>query len=141
MPLIHIRSKKLEFQFNIEDKYTVLQGDSGVGKTTFYRLVSDMDNGSAGIQNLSDISVVAVPKCFETFTFDRFSNCVMVIDGNCTLFDRPDCASLLEGSDNYFIMIHRGANFLPAHVDTVFTVSCHNHFYTLKPFLPASTQG
>ena len=57
----------------------------------------------------------------------------MIIDENCTIFNKSDCANILRKSDNYFIIINRGVNYLPVHVDSVYTLQSSNHFYTLKP--------
>ena len=39
MPLVHIKTNRLEYKFEIDGKYTIIQGDSGTGKTTFNDLV------------------------------------------------------------------------------------------------------
>ena len=139
MPLVHIKTKKLEFRFELKGKYTLLKGDSGIGKTTFYNLVSDLDNPMSGIQKLSKMKIVAVPRNFENFTFEKFSNCIMVIDENCTLFNKKECAKILQNSNNYFILINRGLNFLPIHTESVYTIDCKNHFYTLKNIYSRNT--
>lgn len=133
MPLIHIKTKKLEFKFNIEGKYTLLKGDSGIGKTTFYDLVSRLDIGTnSGVTRLSKTPIVAVPLNFEGFSIGKYKNCIIVIDEDCSIFNRTDCASILRESKNYFIIINRAVNFLPVHECSVCTLQCSNHFYTLK---------
>lgn len=110
MPLVHIKSKRIEYKFKINDKFILLQGDSGIGKTTFYRMVFDMSYSPLSFKNYSDLPIIAVPKDFDYFRFNSILNSIMVIDSSCSLFNREDCLDLLNNSNNYFIIINRALN-------------------------------
>lgn len=57
MILVHIKTNRLEYKFEINGKYTVIQGDSGVGKTTFHDLVTAMTDEPKSVQNISGTSL------------------------------------------------------------------------------------
>lgn len=134
MPLVHIKTNRLEYKFEINGKYTLIKGNSATGKTTFYDLVLAMNSNPAAVQNLSAAKVIAVPAVFENFRVEQFSNCILVIDEDCTLFNRKDAASIFMGSNNYFIIINRSLkiNYLPVHVDNVFAIKSSGKFHTLE---------
>lgn len=134
MPLVHIKTNRLEYKFNIVGKYTVIKGDSGTGKTTFYDLVTAMNQSPASVQNLCDAKVIAVPAIFDDFKIENYNNCIFVLDEDCTLFRKSNVASFFRKSNNYFIIINRSLkiNYLPIHVDNVFKIKTSGKFHTLE---------
>ena len=42
MPLIHLKTKRLEYKFEITQKYNLIIGDSGKGKTTLIKTLKDL---------------------------------------------------------------------------------------------------
>ena len=49
MPLIHLKTRRLEYKFEITQKYNLIIGDSGKGKTTLVNVLKELlDEPSAG---------------------------------------------------------------------------------------------
>lgn len=140
MPFIHFKTRKLEYRFEINGKFTIIRGDSGTGKTTFYDLVSESNIHPKNVQNLSGEKVIAVPNNFESFKMELYEGCVLVLDENCTLFKQKNAAKILKDSKNYFLIINRTLKlgYLSIHVDNVFQMKASGKFHTLekiyKPF-------
>lgn len=134
MPLIHVKTARVEYKFEIHNKYTVIKGDSGSGKTTFYDLINVMGANPKAVQNVSGEKIIAIPAKFEDFNIANYSDVIFVVDENCTLFKRSDVASILRESENYFIIINREINlgYLPIHVDNVYRMKTAGKFHSLE---------
>lgn len=134
MPLIHIKTHRLEYRFEIHGKYTVIQGDSATGKSTFYDLVTVMFRNPAAVQNLSGVSLIPMGINATGDDLVKYEGNILVLDEDCHLFKEPDIASKFKASDNYFIFINRDAKtlgYLPIHVDNVFCMKTSGKFHTL----------
>ena len=130
---VHIASNRIEYRFNIKGKYTIINGDSGTGKTTFYELVRALNRGLK-LYNSTQIKIIAVPEEFEFFDIDKFNNSILVIDENCTLFKRKDFAKILQKSNNYFIIMSRTRklNSLPISVESMYRIKTSGKTNTLE---------
>ena len=49
---VHIRNKFVDYKFNLWQKYNLLTGDSGEGKTTLYKMIASYDENKQNIQCL-----------------------------------------------------------------------------------------
>lgn len=134
MPLVHIKTARLEYRFEINGKYTIIQGDSGTGKTTFYSLVSAMYNEPKSVQNISGELLVPVGIDADESVLKKYEGKILVLDENCTLFKKYNIATLFKDSKNYFIIINRSIEtlgYLPIHVDNIFYMKTSGKFHTL----------
>lgn len=135
MPFIHIKTNRLEYRFEINGKYTVIQGDSATGKTTFHDLVSAMFSEPKSAQNLSGVELVPVGTNADETILKKYVGAVLVLDEFCSLFKMHNIATLFKESDNYFIIINRDEKtlgFLPIHVDNIFSMKTSGKFHTLE---------
>lgn len=133
MPLVHLKTARLEYKFEINGKYTIIKGDSGTGKTTLYELAELMSINPKAVQNISRTKISAVPLNADVNSLTSYQGYVLIIDEECTLLSRHDIASILQNSENYFIIITRERNlaYLPIHVDNVFRMKSSGKFHTL----------
>ena len=140
MPLVHLKTRNIEYKFQITDKYSIIKGDSGSGKTTLYNLAVSLTAGNV-VQNGSDAVVAAVPVDFDSFNLGRYEGAVLIIDEDNTLFKKPDVASILESSHNYFILIIRKLKlgYLPINTESVFKIVESGKFHTLRKFYDEDT--
>lgn len=107
----------------------------GTGKTTFYSLISNLAGEDKVAQNVSGTKIYAVPNDFDSFRIENYSGYVLVLDEFCSLFRKSNIASILQGSNNYFILINRNLSelgYLPLHVDSIFTMKTSGKFHTLE---------
>lgn len=101
---LEVRSKKVRFILDIERKITILRGDSGTGKTTFYRYVSNQD--IFHVTCAVDVKVISTNDSWKAVLSDN-SDCIFVIDETVKCLYDKDFASVVNKSDNYFILITR----------------------------------
>lgn len=90
MPLVHLKTKRVEYKFEIRDKYTIIKGDSGSGKTTLYELVSELPV-QTGV-SLSPIPIIAVPRDLSAFNVNAHANVVYVINEDNPIFKLRNAA-------------------------------------------------
>ncbi|KSV58740.1 hypothetical protein [Acetivibrio ethanolgignens] len=135
MPLVHIKTNRLEYKFEINGKYTVVQGDSGTGKTTFYDLVMAMFVENMAVQNLSGVQLIPVGIVSDASVLQKYTGAILVLDECCSLFKEYDVATLFKESNNYFVIINRDVEslgYLPIQVDNIFRVKSSGKFHTLE---------
>ena len=135
MLLIHIKTNRLEYKFEISGKYTVIQGDSATGKTTFFELVSAMYNEPKSAQNVSGTKLVPISSTDDDSVLQKHSGVVFVLDEFCRLFKNKNISNLLRDSNNYFIIINRDEKtlgYLPIHVDNIFYMKTSGKYHTIE---------
>ena len=135
MVLLHVKNKRVEYKFEINAKYTVIAGNSGVGKTTLYELVSDLYTGVQGVQNLSGVEIIPVPTNPRGFSLDFTEGAVYVLDEDNLLLHQADSARLFQRSKNYFIIITRDVkaiSYLPVTLDNVKEMKTSGAYHTLE---------
>lgn len=138
MPLVHLKTKRLEYKFDLLGKYTIIKGDSGIGKTTFYDLVESLNMSTSPVQNLTGLRLVRVPRDMENFPFEDYEECILVLDEDCLVLHSKAAMSKFKNSKNYFIIFTRKINlaFLPIGVDSVFKMKTSGKFHTLEKYYP-----
>lgn len=142
---VKISSKRLEYEFDIYNKYTVLQGDSGTGKTTLCDLIAEHISGNQGITIQSDTEVhLCNGEYMESrYMLMRVKKALIVIDEFYPILHQHDIASILQNSDNYFLIITRDASrldYLPISVENILEVHSSGKYHVLKTIYPLSNQ-
>lgn len=109
---IDVTSKKYDCHIDLHQKLTVIVGDSGKGKTVFFKAVTD--NSGAYKVNLSDnrYSIIALSEGFgwESTLNDYISNnkkCIFVIDDEDFVITDKFSSYVKNITDCYFIVINR----------------------------------
>lgn len=113
---VHIRNKFVDYQFNLWQKYNLLTGDSGEGKTTLYKMIASYDENKQNIQcqgykklgtdltllrTLADIAMEGDDKVKEDL-IHRLDGFLIILDENSSLLKRRSAPSLLERFNCYF---------------------------------------
>ena len=107
---VFIKNRRLEYNFNLNSKVTVIRGDSASGKTTLHNMVSDylLDMES------SNIEVDITPHCnivaYNSVFWDRGvrpDNSIVFIDEHFKYLSDHEFNSFLNTSNNYFVITDR----------------------------------
>lgn len=105
-----IKAQRVIYNFYLNNKVTIIRGDSASGKTTLYDLIVDYrsDKESSGI----DISIT--PNCniipFSSLLWEegaRPENSIIIIDEHFKYLSNHDFNTFLNTSNNYFIISDR----------------------------------
>ena len=108
---IVIESDNLKYEFDIKRNITVIQGDSGTGKTTLIELLGEhiRRQGVGGIRMQSD-----VPCAVYTASEDNWEYVLKGMGGKIVFFDEDyrfiytkEFAEHVAKADNYFVFVTR----------------------------------
>ena len=84
---IRITSKRLQYDFELRRKYTIIKGDSATGKTTLYSLILDVERKRKGVVLSSRVPVVSANYLGGRWdiVLPTISNSIVVIDEDLSL--------------------------------------------------------
>ena len=131
---IEIESKRLKYELDIKGKYSVIQGDSGNGKTNMCRLLQQSLTGDKTIKIQCSISVLTIAPFDSGEGLRTIRNSIVVLDENYKILRKPNVASILWESDNYFIIIYRkNLDFLPLCVENLYEMQAGGRKHWVQP--------
>ncbi|MCI8751325.1 MAG: hypothetical protein HFH66_08175 [Lachnospiraceae bacterium] len=133
MPLIHLKTKRLEYKFEITQKYNLIIGDSGKGKTTLIKTLKDLlDEPSAGTLDGYKQIKTSIDLRLEDLT--NLTDYVFLIDEFSEILKLKDIASVMENSQNYFVIISRDETlgFKSISLDCVYEMHASGKFHELR---------
>lgn len=142
MPFVHLKTKRLEYQFEIKHKYNLIKGDSGTGKTTLHELISAYNSTPNAVNCLGYNKLYAWPVNASHLELLDHNDDIIIIDEDALILHRHDIASLLSNSNNYFLIINRDTKFsyLPISLDSIFTMKSSGKFHTLELLYPNASR-
>lgn len=97
---ISLKNNRIKYDLDIYEKYTLLTGDSGTGKTTFWKMVKDSKVLKSGIKVECSYKVV-VAEDIKDLSEEQV---IYVVDENSEIIDHLD---KLTNINAYFIIISR----------------------------------
>ncbi|MCI9077573.1 MAG: hypothetical protein HFH68_01445 [Lachnospiraceae bacterium] len=130
---IEIETKRLKYELDIKGKYSVIQGDSGSGKTNMCRLLQQKLTGDKTVKVTSSLPVVTIAPFDNGSGLQGIQNSIVIIDENYKILREPDVASILQKSDNYFIIIYRkNLDFLPLCVENLYEMETNGRVHWIR---------
>lgn len=130
---IEIETKRLKYELDIKGKYSVIQGDSGNGKTNMCKLLQQRMTGDKTIKISSEIPVVTLASFDSGSGLRDIQNSVVVLDENYKILREPDAAAMLQESDNYFVIIYRkNLDFLPLCIENLYEMQTNGRGHWLR---------
>lgn len=107
---IELRNSKVKYSLDIERNITVIKGNSGTGKTSFYQMVVayEVSKKESGVHcNVQDMLVSLRKDTDWKEALNSKSGKIFVADESVRYIYSKDFASAIKSSDNYFILISR----------------------------------
>lgn len=124
---IEIGDTRIRYCIEIYGKYSVIAGDSGCGKTTFFQLVQDYNDNPRLVKCNSELPVIAVDKRADEDVLGKYENHILVLDEDNRLLKKYNVATLFQQSPNYFILISRkNMNWIPLSIDNYYKLEYKN---------------
>lgn len=133
---IQITSPKVQYNFTLNRKYTIIKGDSGTGKTTLYSCVREAWLGSSTVKvacSRQCIPAIALAYNWEQNLLD-VENSIIFIDEDLNWVITEKFARVAKQSKNYFVIIHRKPlEQLPYSVKEVYKIVTQGKKHSLEP--------
>lgn len=127
-----VYTKRLYYEIELNGKYTVLNGDSGKGKSVLYSLIYDKSAGDRSV-HIDMLDKDGMWKPSNTLFFAVMPNdsnlvlnqdnegSVLVIDENASIFKQSNAATIFRQSRHQFLLITRkNIDYLPVSVENIF---------------------
>ena len=107
--VIRIETKRIQYEFTIHRKFTVIQGDSGTGKTTLFNLVRGAHEKAPGVWVNCKVDCVPASAMGDDWKgyLQSHSNLIIFIDEDYKWVRSNEFAATSAKSDNYFVLINR----------------------------------
>lgn len=132
MPLVHLKTKRLEYKFSIESKYTFVSGDSGTGKTTLYELVAAYAKNNSVASCLGYDKLIA-DKSIHFYNLQDLKEYIIFLDESSSLLQKEDLLTKLELLGNYFVIFSRDEllRLKKSATSTILEMEASGKFHTL----------
>lgn len=133
MPLVHISTRRLEYKFEISQKYNLLIGDSGSGKTKLVDMVYAFSKDRSAIQCHS-YDKLLTDRNLSVEDLASLEDYIVFLDEDSHILHRSDASKLLEMSHNYFVIICRDTTlgFKSMCKDCVFELKASGKYHTFE---------
>ncbi len=134
--VIRIETKRIQYEFTIHRKFTVIQGDSGTGKTTLFNLVRGAHEKAPGVWVNCKVDCVPASAMGDDWKgyLQSHSNLIIFIDEDYKWVRSNEFAATSAKSDNYFVLINRDPLYgIPYSVREIYEIKTSGKFHTLAP--------
>ena len=133
---IKIANNRVRYSFELTRNITVVQGNSGTGKTTLF----DMVSAYARLQEKSGVQVQCDKKCVALradsdwrSVLERTEDSIVFIDEDADYVDSEVFAASLKSSDNYYVIFSREAmHNLPYSVEEIYEIKTSGKYHTFQ---------
>lgn len=118
-----VSNNRLHYEFEIKRNITIIQGDSATGKTTLINMLRQAENlgASSGIDVVSDVSCRILEGINWKIILENSFGNIFFIDEENKFINTEEFASMVRGSDNYFVLITRENLYnLPYSVEEIY---------------------
>ncbi len=132
---VRVKSKRVDYQFELIRNITVVRGDSGTGKTTLFTMVADhMRSGEAsGVAVQCDVPCMALTDMDWKNQLRSIKGSIVFIDEGFAALTSEDFAAAAQASDNYYVIFSREDLYqLPYSVDEIYRIKTSGKFHTLQ---------
>lgn len=106
---IEVYDKYVAYRFEVRRNITVIQGDSGTGKTQLIRLISDYNRGgtSSGVVLRCEKECIALNVLDWEAYLRTAHEKIIFVDENSAFIRSKTFAEIVNYSDNYYVLIYR----------------------------------
>ena len=133
---VNISDKRVRYSFDLTRNITVVQGDSGTGKTTLF----DMISAYARLKDRSGVQIVCDKACIA-LTADsdwqsrlgNIEDSIVFIDEDAEFVSTHEFAAAIRHTDNYYVIFIREPLYeLPYSVEEIYEIRTSNRFHTFR---------
>lgn len=130
-----VYNNRLHYEFSIKRNITIIQGDSATGKTTLINMLRQAETlgPSSGVIVSADVPCRVLEGSSWKLILENTSGCIFFIDEENTFINTEEFAGIVNGSDNYFVLITRENLYnLPYSVDEIYGIKASGKYHNTK---------
>ena len=123
---VKIKNNRNSYSFELRRNITILRGESGRGKTTLFDMIYDYNRfeKNSGVSVSCDRNIIALVGNDWEDVIKKNPGTIIVIDEDSQFIRTKEFASVVKGSDNYFLLITRNyLATLPISVDEIYELN------------------
>lgn len=106
---ITVHNARVRYEVEIRRNITIIAGDSGTGKTTFYNMLRRAEDSSSAVKVVCDVPVYALSTKWAEAEryFADYDNAIFIFDENTPYLKEEYFARTVKGSSCYMVIITR----------------------------------
>lgn len=130
-----VQNKKIKYDFEIRRNITIIRGDSATGKTALVDMIREFyeDGVASGIDLQCEKECVVLEGKKWEIQLKTIENSLVFIDEGNTFVSSKEFASMIQKTDNYYILITRESlETLPYSVTEIYGIRDSGKYGRLK---------
>lgn len=133
---VRINDHRVRYSFELVRNITVVQGNSGTGKTTLFDMVSAYTRlrERSGVQIVCDKPCVALHAELDWLArLNSIHDSIVFIDEDAEYISTHEFASAIRHTDNYYVLFCRDSlRELPYSVEEIYEIKTSNRLHTFR---------
>jgi len=133
---VKISDSRVKYRFELTRNITVVQGNSGTGKSTLVEMVSAFTRlkEKSKVQIECDKSCIALrPDSDWAIVLNSIRDSIVFIDEEADYVSRPEFAAAIKETDNYYVIFSRESlHNLPYSVEEVYEIHTSGKIHTFR---------
>ena len=133
---VKINDRRVRYSFELVRNITVVQGNSGTGKTTLFDMVSAYTRlkERSGVQIVCDKACVALYAGLDWLArLSSIHDSIVFIDEDAEYIASHAFASAIRHTDNYYVIFSRDSlHELPYSVEEIYEIKTSNRLHTFR---------
>ena len=133
---VKINDQRVRYSFELVRNITVVQGDSGTGKTTLFDMISAYTRlkERSGVQIVCDKACVALHADSDwQARLSSIHDSIVFIDEDAEYIASHAFASAIRHTDNYYVIFSRDSlHELPYSVEEIYEIKTSNRLHTFR---------
>ncbi len=133
---VKISDNRVKYDFELTRNITVVQGNSGTGKTTLF----DMISAYARLKERSSVQIVCDKPCVALrpdsdwqILLNNIHDSIVFIDEESEYVSRTEFASAIKHTDNYYVIFTRENLYnLPYSVEEIYGIHTSGRIHTFR---------
>lgn len=132
---IIVKNNRLYYELEIEEKITIIRGDSATGKTTLIDMIWQAQHygDSSGIDLISEVPCRALSGENWKLFVENAADTIFFIDDGNAFVTTEEFAEAVERSTNYFVLVAReNLHHLPYSDNEIYGLRCPGRYRDTK---------
>lgn len=134
--LVRISDNRVNYNFELVRNITIVQGNSGTGKTTLFDMIAAYARlkEKSGVQIVCDKPCIALrPDSDWQIVLENTNDSIVFIDEESDYVGKQEFASVIKRTDNYYVIFTReNLHNLPYSVEEIYEIHTSGKIHTFR---------